>query len=105
MAVGHDYRTDLHKHQSQTDAAKGFGGKFGVQKDRQDAAAVDFSYKEKLQQHASQKGSIDYLSLYKTNWKFCQILYVKHVKIFDINIIAVNCVYNNEGWCRFHQLS
>ena len=67
MAVGHDYRPDLYKHQSQTDAAKGFGGKFGVQKDRQDAAAVDFSYKEKLQQHASQKGSIDYLSLYKTN--------------------------------------
>lgn len=27
---------DVEKHSSQTDAAKGFGGKYGVQKDRQD---------------------------------------------------------------------
>ena len=27
---------DLSKHSSQVDAAKGFGGKFGVQKDRVD---------------------------------------------------------------------
>ena len=47
----------LHKHASQTDAAKGFGGKYGVQKDRQDQAAVDWSYKEKLTAHASQKGN------------------------------------------------
>ena len=26
-AVGHDYQADLSKHVSQTDAAKGFGGK------------------------------------------------------------------------------
>ena len=26
-AVGHDYQADLSKHESQTDAAKGFGGK------------------------------------------------------------------------------
>ena len=26
-AVGHDYKADLSKHVSQTDAAKGFGGK------------------------------------------------------------------------------
>lgn len=30
------------KHESQTDGSKGFGGKFGVQKDRQDAAALGF---------------------------------------------------------------
>ena len=81
MAVGHDYRTDLHKHQSQTDAAKGFGGKFGVQKDRQDKAAVDFSYKEKLQQHASQKGNIDHLSFIQNKFNIFQFLYVKHLKI------------------------
>ena len=28
------------KHQSQTDAAKGFGGKYGVQKDRLDKVGV-----------------------------------------------------------------
>ena len=30
--MGWDYQADLSKHESQTDAAKGFGGKFGVQK-------------------------------------------------------------------------
>ena len=35
-AVGWDHQSDLAKHGSQTDSAKGFGGKYGVQKDRQD---------------------------------------------------------------------
>ena len=35
-SVGYDHQSELSKHGSQTDAAKGFGGKFGVQKDRQD---------------------------------------------------------------------
>ena len=35
-ALGWDYQSQLSKHESQTDAVKGFGGKFGVQKDRQD---------------------------------------------------------------------
>lgn len=35
-AVGHEYTADLAKHASQTDAAKGFGGKYGVQQDRKD---------------------------------------------------------------------
>ena len=26
-AVGHDYQSDLSKHESQTDASKGFGGR------------------------------------------------------------------------------
>ena len=38
-AVGYEYQAELSKHGSQTDAAKGFGGKFGVQKDRQDQSA------------------------------------------------------------------
>ena len=41
-AVGWDYQAQLAKHQSQTDAAKGFGGKFGVQKDKKDKVmAID----------------------------------------------------------------
>ena len=36
-AAGWEYKADLSKHESQTDAAKGFGGKYGVQKDRQDS--------------------------------------------------------------------
>ena len=35
-ALGWDYQAELSKHGSQKDAAKGFGGKYGVQKDRQD---------------------------------------------------------------------
>ena len=35
-AVGFEHQSELSKHGSQTDAAKGFGGKFGVQKDRVD---------------------------------------------------------------------
>ena len=35
-ALGWDYQSELSKHQSQTDAAKGFGGRYGVQKERKD---------------------------------------------------------------------
>lgn len=42
-------------HQSQKDVKLGFGGKFGVQKDRMDKSAVGFDYHEKLAAHASQK--------------------------------------------------
>lgn len=35
-AVGFDYQANLAKHGSQVDAAKGFGGKYGVQKERTD---------------------------------------------------------------------
>ena len=35
-ALGYDYQAQLAKHGSQTDAAKGFGGKYGVQKERKD---------------------------------------------------------------------
>ena len=39
-AVGWDYQAQLAKHASQTDAAKGFGGKYGVQKERVDKVCV-----------------------------------------------------------------
>lgn len=39
-----------------SDYSQGFGGKFGVQKDRQDKAAVGWDYHEKTEKHASQKG-------------------------------------------------
>ena len=42
-AVGSDYQADLAKHASQTDAAKGFGGKFGVQADRKDKVILIWS--------------------------------------------------------------
>lgn len=46
VAMGHDYVADVEKHSSQKDAAKGFGGKYGVQKDRVDKVRrrVDFNF-------------------------------------------------------------
>lgn len=38
-----------------SDYATGFGGKYGVQKDRQDGSAVGFDHTEKLSKHSSQK--------------------------------------------------
>lgn len=37
---------------------KGFGGKFGVQTDRQDKSALGWDHQEKLQLHESQKGEV-----------------------------------------------
>jgi len=38
--VGWDYQTERAQHQSQTDTKVGFGGRFGVQKDRQDKVNI-----------------------------------------------------------------
>ena len=39
-ALGWDHQEQLSKHESQTDAAKGFGGKYGVQKESQDKVSI-----------------------------------------------------------------
>lgn len=39
------------------DYSLGFGGKFGVQKDRQDKSAVGWEHREKVAKHDSQKGT------------------------------------------------
>lgn len=39
-----------------SDYSTGFGGKFGVQKDRVDKSAVGWEHHEKVDQHESQKG-------------------------------------------------
>ena len=38
------------------DYSTGFGGKFGVQKDRVDKSAMGYAYREELSKHESQKG-------------------------------------------------
>lgn len=43
-AVGHGYVAPVEQHSSQTDAKRGFGGKFGVQKDRVDKVRKLYSY-------------------------------------------------------------
>ena len=39
-----------------TDYSKGFGGKYGVQKDHVDKSAVGWDYQEQVEKHESQKG-------------------------------------------------
>ena len=40
------------------DYSKGFGGKFGVQNDRQDKSAAGWDHVEQVEKHESQKGNI-----------------------------------------------
>lgn len=54
-AVNWDYKGRAEKHASQKDYASGFGGKFGVQADRQDKCAVGWDHIEKVDKHESQK--------------------------------------------------
>uniref|UniRef100_A0A3Q3JQ35 SH3 domain-containing protein n=1 Tax=Monopterus albus TaxID=43700 RepID=A0A3Q3JQ35_MONAL len=79
-AVGFEYQGKTERHESQkgwyphaheqtvlglscpvscvpADYVKGFGGKFGVQTDRQDKSALGWDHQEKLQLHESQKGT------------------------------------------------
>lgn len=55
-AVSWEHKEKIEKHASQKDYAAGFGGKFGVQKDRQDKSAVGWDHIEKIEKHESQKG-------------------------------------------------
>ena len=41
-----------------TDYSQGFGGKFGVQTDRQDKSAAGWDHIEKVEKHESQKGEL-----------------------------------------------
>ena len=56
-AMSHEHIEKVEKHASQVDAAKGFGGKFGVESDRVDKSAVSWAHKEEAQKHASQHGN------------------------------------------------
>ena len=48
-----------------TDYTSGFGGKFGVQNDRQDKSAVGWEHIEKVEKHESQKG----INCAEINWE------------------------------------
>lgn len=39
-----------------SDYAKGFGGKYGVEKEKMDKAALGYDYKGESEKHQSQKG-------------------------------------------------
>lgn len=51
--------TSLHP---SSDYSKGFGGRYGVERDKVDKAAVGFDYKSQTEKHDSQKGDHPFLS-------------------------------------------
>ena len=55
-AKSHEFIMNVEKHASQVDHSQGFGGKFGVQTDRQDKSAAGWDHIEKVDKHESQKG-------------------------------------------------
>lgn len=78
-ALGYDYKGQTDKHQSQkgepaplrspplnvlfrpalvsrSDYSKGFGGKFGVEREKVDKAALGYDYRSETEKHQSQKG-------------------------------------------------
>ena len=57
-AENNSYIANVEKHQSQKDYSHGFGGKFGVQTDRQDKSAKGWDHIEKVDKHQSQKGNL-----------------------------------------------
>uniref|UniRef100_G3UQJ0 SH3 domain-containing protein n=1 Tax=Meleagris gallopavo TaxID=9103 RepID=G3UQJ0_MELGA len=54
-ALGFEYKGEVEKHSSQKDYSKGFGGRYGVERDKVDKAAVGFDYKSQAEKHDSQK--------------------------------------------------
>ena len=57
VKIATDYITSIHSTKF-LDYSTGFGGKFGVQKDRVDKSAVGWEHHEKVEKHESQKGMI-----------------------------------------------
>ena len=49
--------SDKHIFAQFSDYSQGFGGKYGVQKDRQDKSAAGWDHIEKVDKHESQKGN------------------------------------------------
>lgn len=48
------------------DYSKGFGGKFGVEKEKVDKAALGYDYKAETEKHQSQKGARTHLHLHQS---------------------------------------
>ena len=61
------------------DYAHGFGGKFGVETDRQDKSAAGWNEKADLAKHESQKGPL----LQVTPWSFPVFYVLKILKFFE----------------------
>lgn len=80
-AVGHEYVADVGKHSSQTDAAQGFGGKFGVQRDRADKVRWTEKLKSVPVAHAAPGALLRarlWLSFQSSGHAGCAVVTLKH---------------------------
>ena len=68
-----------------TDYSKGFGGKYGVEKDRVDKTAVGWDHQEKVEKHESQKGRGFLTTIFK------QFAKIKNVRIFTLSSYVGMC--------------
>ena len=54
-AMVFDTQSKMEKHESHKDYSKGFGGEYGIDKDKVDKSTVGFEYQGKTEKHKSQK--------------------------------------------------
>ena len=90
-ALGWDYQSDLSKHGSQTDATKGFGGRYGVQTDRQD----DVSYNHSNEHVVHPKHIVLYIIHQSIAWPSSLLLTPPSPKMIKWFIWRVAC---RAGW-------
>jgi cortactin len=64
------YKEKIEKHGSQRDYSSGFGGKYGVQADRQDKSAVGWDHVEKIEKHESQRGNCTELPICSSVFRY-----------------------------------
>ena len=83
--MSHEHIEKVEKHASQVDAAKGFGGKYGVESDRVDKSAVSWAHKEEAQKHASQHGNSE-LSRGPCSRFFGAFVLVAALLCYEINL-------------------
>lgn len=58
------------------DYSKGFGGKFGVEKEKVDQAAVGYDYKGETEKHQSQKGELYLTCVYSSTSNYIKNIYI-----------------------------
>lgn len=76
-----------------TDYSIGFGGKFGVQTDRQDKSAVGWEHHETLPQHDSQidhkKASTNVFKYFKYDKRLCINELISREEIHNLRVVQI----------------
>lgn len=78
-----------------TDYSKGFGGKYGVEKEKVDKAALGYDYKCQTEKHQSQKGEFKSFKRYLTQFVW-NVIYFNFCLI--IHQIMQKDLEENTGW-------